>query len=65
MGTAARRKKNVIKSGKDPPVASVIQDLCYAVISAKSYHPYETRNFTNARGGGETGQGKPRSVCVL
>lgn len=44
-GHSRKEKKDVIKSGKDPPVASVSQDLCYAVISAKSYRPGETRNF--------------------
>lgn len=44
-GHSRKEKKDVIKNGKDPPVASVSQDLCYAVISAKSYRPGETRNF--------------------
>lgn len=46
MGKATRKKK-VIKSGKDPgcQLPTQVQDLCYAVISAKSYRPDETRDF--------------------
>lgn len=41
------KKKNVIKSGKDPgcQLPTQVQDLCFAVISAKSYRPDETRDF--------------------